>query len=406
MPASQSIYQSKVINQVQSVVIAGYARTPFTKINGALSSLSAVSLGAHSVKAALLKTGIEPSKVDCLIAGQVLQAGCGQNPARQTAIQAGIPLSTPALTVNSVCLSGMEAIASGMRMIESGEAEIVVVVGQESMSMAPHAWIGSRSGKKFGAISLIDTLEIDGLTDAFQEKSMGLSTEEYISDLNISRKEQDQFALVSHLNAANSKDFLSEEIAPIDVVTKNQKVSISLDDGIRPDTTLESLSHLRPAFTQEGTITAGNSSQLTDGAASVIIMSENAAIENQITGLAKIISRALVSGPDYSLHSQPSNAIRAALDKVNIEPSKLSAVEINEAFSAVGIQSTRELKIDPSIVNIHGGAIALGHPIGASGTRIVGHLARTIQLMGKGSLGAAGICGGGGQGSSLILEAI
>lgn len=391
---------------METVVIGGFARTPFTKINGSLSSVNAASLGAHAVKAALLETGINPSKVDYLIAGQVLQAGCGQNPARQTAVLAGIPLNTPALTVNAVCLSGMEAITSGMRMIECGEAEIVVVVGQESMSMAPHAWSGSRSGKRFGAITLIDTLEIDGLTDAFQEKSMGLSTEEYTSNLSISRLEQDQFALISHQNAAISEKFIANEIAPIDVVTRNQVITVSRDDGIRPETSLESLSKLNPAFTKNGSITAGNSSQLTDGAASIILLNEQTAIENKIPAKAKIISRAFVSGPDYSLHSQPSNAIKAALNLANLDSSILSAVEINEAFAAVGIQSIRDLEINPTIVNMHGGAIALGHPIGASGTRIVGHLARTLQLMGKGSIGAAGICGGGGQGSSLILEAI
>lgn len=389
-----------------SVLIVGYARTPFTKMNGALSSVSAVSLGAHAIKAALANAGISPELVDLVYAGQVLQGGAGQNPARQAAVLSGIPLSTPAMTLNAVCLSGIEAIAAGVRLIESGEADVVVAAGQESMSLAPHAWVGSRAGKKYGPVTMIDTLEFDGLTDAFELRSMGSSTEDYISPLAITRADQDAVAARSHQRAFASEVFLSGEIAPFEISTRSGTVTLTSDDGVRPETTEESLAKLRPAFGMEGTITAGNSSQLTDGAAAVVLMSDKAASNAGIPGIAKVLSTAFVSGPDYSLHSQPSNAIKAALAKAKLRTSDLSAAEINEAFAAVGVQSTRDLGIDPEIVNMHGGAIALGHPIGASGVRIVGHLARTLRELGTGNVGAAGICGGGGQGSAVVLEAL
>lgn len=389
-----------------SVLIVGYARTPFTKLNGALSSVSAVSLGAHAIKAALSNAGISPELVDLVYAGQVLQGGAGQNPARQAAVQSGIPLSTPAMTLNAVCLSGIEAIAAGVRLIESGEADVVVAAGQESMSLAPHAWVGSRAGKKYGPVTMIDTLEFDGLTDAFELRSMGSSTEDYISPLAITRADQDAVAARSHQRAFASEVFLSGEIAPFEISTRSGTVTLTSDDGVRPETTEESLAKLRPAFGTEGTITAGNSSQLTDGAAAVVLMSDKAASNAGIPGIAKVLSTAFVSGPDYSLHSQPSNAIKAALAKEKLRTSDLSAVEINEAFAAVGVQSTRDLNINSALVNIHGGAIALGHPIGASGVRIVGHLARTLKDLGAGKIGAAGICGGGGQGSAVVLEAL
>lgn len=389
-----------------SVLIVGYSRTPFTKMNGALSNVSAVQLGAHAISAALTNAGVSPDSVDLVYAGQVLQGGAGQNPARQAAVHAGIPLTTPAMTLNAVCLSGIEAISAGVRLIESGEADVVVAAGQESMSLAPHAWVGSRSGKKYGSVTMIDTLEFDGLTDAFELRSMGSSTEEYIATLGISRSDQDSLAAHSHQRAVASADFLSGEIAPFEIAGRSGTVALSQDDGVRPETTEETLAKLRPAFGAEGTITAGNSSQLTDGAAAVVLMSEKTALAAGITGIAKVLSTAFVSGPDYSLHSQPSNAIKAALAKAKLRTSDLSAVEINEAFAAVGVQSTRDLNIDSALVNIHGGAIALGHPIGASGVRIVGHLARTLKKLGAGKIGAAGICGGGGQGSAILLEAI
>jgi acetyl-CoA C-acetyltransferase len=274
------------------------------------------------------------------------------------------------------------------------------------MSLAPHAWVGSRAGKKYGPVTMIDTLEFDGLTDAFELRSMGSSTEDYISPLAITRADQDAVAARSHQRAFASEVFLSGEIAPFEISTRSGTVTLTSDDGVRPETTEESLAKLRPAFGTEGTITAGNSSQLTDGAAAVVLMSDKAASNAGIPGIAKVLSTAFVSGPDYSLHSQPSNAIKAALAKEKLRTSDLSAVEINEAFAAVGVQSTRDLNINSALVNIHGGAIALGHPIGASGVRIVGHLARTLKDLGAGKIGAAGICGGGGQGSAVVLEAL
>lgn len=389
-----------------STLIVGYARTPFVKFNGSLSGVPATALGAHAITAALARAGISPADVDNVYAGQVLQGGAGQNPARQSAVGAGIPLSTPAMTLNVVCLSGIEAIVAGVRLIESGEADVVVAVGQESMSLAPHVWSGSRAGKKYGALEFLDTVEHDGLTDAFEKRSMGASTEDYIAPLGISRTDQDEVAAASHARLAASQAFLAAEIEPYVVTTRSGSVTIATDDGVRPETTVESLGKLRPAFSPDGTITAGNASQITDGAAAVVLMSESAAAARGITGIARVLSHAFVAGPDYSLHAQPANAINAALTKTSLTTGDLVAVEINEAFAAVAVQSTRVLGVDPAIVNAHGGAIAMGHPIGASGARIVGHLSRRLAAAGSGSVGAAGICGGGGQGSAIVLQAI
>lgn len=393
-------------SSASSTLIVGYSRTPFVKFNGVFAAVPAVALGAHAMTAALARAGVAPDEVDTVFAGQVLQGGAGQNPARQSAVAAGIPLSTPAMTLNVVCLSGIEAIVAGVRLIEAGEADVVVAVGQESMSLAPHVWNGSRAGKKYGAIEFLDTVEHDGLTDAFEKRSMGSSTEDYIAPLGISRLDQDEVAAASHVRLAASQAFLEPEIEPYILTTRAGSISISTDDGGRPETTVESLGKLRPAFSPEGTITAGNASQITDGAAAVVLMSEAAAAARGITGIARVLSHAFVAGPDYSLHSQPANAITAALAKTDVSTSDLVAVEINEAFAAVAVQSTRMLGVDPAIVNAHGGAIAMGHPIGASGARIVGHLARRLAAAGSGSTGAAGICGGGGQGSAIVLQAI
>lgn len=389
-----------------STLIVGYARTPFVKFNGVFASVPATALGAHAMEAALTRAGLAPADVDNVYAGQVLQGGAGQNPARQSAVGAGIPLSTPAMTLNVVCLSGIEAIVAGVRLIEAGEANVVVAVGQESMSLAPHVWSGSRVGKKYGALEFLDTVEHDGLTDAFESRSMGASTEDYIAPLGISRGDQDEVAAASHARLAASQDFLEGEIEPYVLTSRAGSVTILTDDGGRPDTTVESLAKLRPAFSADGTITAGNASQITDGAAAVVLMSESAAAARGITGIARVLSHAFVAGPDYSLHSQPANAINAALTQTTVATGDLVAVEINEAFAAVSVQSTRVLGVDPAIVNAHGGAIAMGHPIGASGARIVGHLARRLAAAGSGSVGAAGICGGGGQGSAIVLQAM
>ena len=389
-----------------SAIIAGYARTPYCKISGALASLSAVQLGTVAAGGALAAAGVTAEQVQHVIGGQVVQTGAGQNPARQTAIAVGVSPNVPAITLNSVCLSGADAVIYASQLIELGQADVVLVVGQESMSQAPHAQLGSRSSKKYGPITMIDTLEIDGLTDAFSGESMGLATEKVTAAAGISREAQDSFAVASHLRAHASRDWVAGEITPVTISGRGGDIVVSEDDGIRSDVSLESVGRLRPAFTKDGTITAANSSPLTDGAAAVVLVSESWAAANGIKGLGRILGYAKVAGPDFSLNLQPSNAITAALEKAGRSTSDLKSVEINEAFASVGVASTQALGIDPAIVNPDGGAIAIGHPIGSSGARIVGHLARNLQKAGSGSIGAIGICGGGGQGVGIVVEAI
>ena len=390
-----------------TVVVAGYARTPFTKFTGQLATESSSKLGAHAIAAALSRAGVKPDEVQRVFAGQVLLGGAGQNPARQAAVGAGIPLTVPAMTINIVCLSGMEAVAAGADLIDKGDADIVVALGQESMSLAPHALLGSRAGKKYGAMELVDLIDHDGLVDSFDRISMGALTEGGNPGLGIDRAAQDAVAAASHQNAAKSRDFLAGEIEPYTVSSRKGDVIVAEDDGVRPDTTVDTLAALKPAFAKEnGTITAGNASQITDGAAALVLMSAQTAAARKVTPLAEIVAHALVAGPDTSLHSQPSNAINAALAKAGLSAKDLVAVEINEAFASVAVQSAKELGISLDIVNPHGGAIALGHPIGASGARLTGTLARQLQAAGKGSLGAAALCGGGGQGSALVLRAL
>lgn len=389
-----------------STVIVGYARTPFVKFNGQFATVPATELGAAAIRAALARAGVAAEDVDKVIVGQVLQGCAGQNPGRQSAVGAGIPLTVPAITLNAVCLSGTEAVVAGVRLIDAGEAHIVVAVGQESMTLAPHAWSGSRAGKRYGAIEVIDTLDHDGLTDAFEKRSMGASTEAGNTRLSLTREDQDACAAASHARLAASQEFLAGEIEPFSVPGRKGPTVVTKDDGLRTDTTPESLAALRPAFGSSGTITAGSASQVTDGAAAVVLMSETIASSRGVPALARVLAHAFVAGPDVSLHAQPANAIIAALAKTSHAISDLAAVEINEAFAAVAVHSTRQLGVDNAIVNAHGGAIALGHPIGASGTRIVGHLARRLAAKGPGSIGAAGICGGGGQGAAVILESL
>lgn len=393
-----------------NVYIAGYARTPFARFTGALASQPATALGSHAIEAALERAGVSPEEVDAVYMGQVLQAGAGQGPARQAAVGAGIPMSVPAMTLNALCLSGLESITAAVRLINAGEADIVVAGGQESMSLAPHV-LPLRAGTKYGAMEALDTVDHDGLTDAFEKRSMGSSTEAGNSDLGLTRERQDDYSASSHQRAAAAADFLAGEIAPITLTSRRGETVVSQDDGVRPETTSGALARLRPAFSPEGTITAGNASQITDGAAAVVVVSERAMAEHGLTPIVKIESHALVAGPDVRLHSQPSNAIRRALERLEgagapIDVSEFKAVEINEAFAAVVLQSTDDLGLDERIVNPMGGAISLGHPIGASGARIVGTLARQLAAMGPGTVGAAGICGGGGQGSAMILRAV
>ena len=386
--------------------IAGYARTPFVKFTGQFATQPATVLSAHAVQAALSRAGVSPDQVDQVVAGQVLQGGAGQNPARQTAVGAGIPMNVPAQTINVVCLSGTEAVSQGARLVNSGEADVVVAVGQESMSLAPHV-MPMRAGTKYGPATLVDTVDHDGLTDAFDRIAMGALTESGNTPLALTREAQDVFSAESHRRAAASAEFLAGEIAPFTVASRRGDTVVSADDGVRADTTAEGLAALRPAFSKDGTITAGNASQITDGAAALVIVSADAVSRLGLSPIASIEATAFVAGPDTHLHSQPANAIKAALAKLDgVTAGDLAAIEINEAFAAVGLQSTKELGVDPARVNVHGGAIALGHPIGASGARIVGTLARQLAEAGSGSLGAVGICGGGGQGSAVVLKAL
>lgn len=389
-----------------SVVIAGYARTPFSRFTGRFADIPASDLAAHAITAALARAGVEPGEVQRLWGGQVLPGAAGQGPIRQAQVAAGIPLSSPAMTINAVCLSGMEAVIAAARTIEAGEHDIVVAAGMESMSRAPHAFIG-RAGVKYGAIEVVDTLEHDGLRDSFEHISMGASTENGNAEHNVTREAQDAWSAGSHQRAAASAEFLAGEIAPYTLTSRAGETVVADDDGVRADTTVETLGRLRGAFSPTGTITAGNSSQITDGAAALVLMSEETAAARGIPALARLEAHAAVAGPDTRLHAQPANAILAALARLGgATPADLARVEINEAFAAVAVRSVELLGISGDIVNAHGGAIALGHPVGASGARIVGTLARQLAAVGSGSLGAAGICGGGGQGSALILRAL
>jgi acetyl-CoA C-acetyltransferase len=389
-----------------SVVIAAYARTPFSRFTGRFADIPASDLAAHAIRAALARASIDPAEVDRIWGGQVLPAAAGQGPIRQAAFAAGIPLTAPAMAINAVCLSGMEAVIAAARNIEAGEHRIVVAAGMESMSRAPHAFRG-RAGVKYGAIEMVDTLEHDALLDSFEHVSMGASTEAGNAENRVTREAQDAWAAGSHQRAVASAAFLADEIAPYTLTSRSGETVVTDDDGVRADTTPESLAKLRGAFSASGSITAGNSSQITDGAAALVLMSEETAAARGITPLARIESHAAVAGPDTRLHAQPANAILAALARLGgVTPADLAAVEINEAFAAVAVRSVELLGISGDIVNAHGGAIALGHPVGASGARIVGTLARQLVAAGSGSLGAAGICGGGGQGSAVVLRAI
>ncbi|MBD7995020.1 acetyl-CoA C-acyltransferase [Arthrobacter sp. Sa2CUA1] len=386
-------------------LVAGYARTPFARFNGVLGSVPATELGGHAAAAALRRAGIRPDQVDRLVAGQVLQGGAGQNPARQTAVAAGIALNVPALTLNAVCLSGMEAVAEAARLVATGEADVVVAVGQESMTRAPHLFHG-RQGQRYGALEVLDSLESDGLSDAFERRSMGASTEDGNTELGLDRETQDAWAARSHQFAAVHASALAAEIAPYTVASRRGETVVDADDGVRPDSTAPSLAGLRTAFAGDGTITAGNSSQISDGAAAVVVVSPEAAGRLGLNPLAVIESHALVAGPGVRLHAQPANAILAALKGVAAEVEDLAVVEINEAFAAVAVHSAQLLGVDPQRVNPRSGAIALGHPIGASGARIVGSLALQLAAKGPGAWGAAAICGGGGQGSAVVLRSV
>src|SRR3954449_1811318 len=388
-----------------SVIVNG-ARTPMGRLLGSLKDFSGADLGGIAIKAALQRSGVRPEQVQYVIMGQVLQAGAGQIPARQAAYKAGIPLSVPALTVNKVCLSGLDAIALADQLIRAGEFDIIVAGGQESMTNAPHLLPKSREGYKYGAIEMLDSMAYDALTDIFDHIPMGEATETVNGRLQLTREEQDEFSARSHQRAAlaQKNGIFDEEITPVLIPQrKGDPIEFREDEGIRGDTTAESLSKLRPAFTKDGTITAGSSSQISDGAAAVVVMSAEKAAELGITPIAEIGAHGVVAGPDATLQSQPSRAIQKACTREGIDPTDLDLVELNEAFAAVGIVSTKELGIDPEKVNPNGGAIALGHPIGMSGARIVLDTALELRRRG-GGVGAAALCGGGGQGDALILH--
>ncbi len=387
------------------VVILSAARTPLGKIKGALASLSAVQLGTIAVRQALERSGIAADDVDTVIFGQVLQAGAGQNPARQTAIGAGIGWDVPATTINKVCLSGLAAVTDAARLIRTGEATVVVAGGQESMTNAPHILPGSRKGWNYGSIQALDSAAHDGLTDAFDGESMGASTEKYTERLGLRREAQDEFAARSHQRAgkAAADGTFDQEIAPVSIPQrKGDPIIVSTDEGVRPDSTAETLAGLRPSFAEGGTLTAGNSSPLSDGAAALVLTSRENAERLGLEWLALVGASGQVAGPDNSLHSQPSRAIDAALRRAGWSVSELDVIEINEAFAAVALQSMSDLGLDPAKVNIHGGAIALGHPIGASGARLAGHAAHELARRGAGRAAVA-LCGGGGQGDALLL---
>jgi len=394
------------MSEPRQPVIVGGARTPVGRLLGSLASKSASELGGVAIAGALRRAGVGPDQVQYVIMGQVLQAGAGQITARQAAVAAGIAMDIPALTVNKVCLSGLDAIALASQLVRLGEYDVIVAGGMESMTRAPHLLLNSRAGYRYGPVTVEDSMALDGLTDAFDHLSMGESTENSGRKLGITRAEQDEFAAMSHQRAAAAakNGLFASEIVAVQVPQRaGEPLSVTEDEGIRPGTTVDTLAKLKPAFGPDGTITAGTASQISDGAAAVVVMSAEAAARTGSTVLAEIGAHGNVAGPDNSLHSQPSNAIKQALAKAGRTVGDLDLIEINEAFAAVAIQSMRDLGVTDDIVNVNGGAIAIGHPIGASGVRIALHLANELRRRG-GGLGAAGLCGGGGQGEALLLR--
>ncbi|MBK8470042.1 MAG: acetyl-CoA C-acetyltransferase [Actinomycetales bacterium] len=389
-----------------SVIVAG-ARTGMGRLLGSLKDFSATDLGGFAIKGALEKAGITGDQVDYVVMGHVLQAGCGQVTARQAAVKGGIPMDVPAITVNKVCLSGINAIATADQLIRSGECEVVVAGGMESMTNAPHLLEKSREGFKYGTVKMRDHMDYDALFDVYTDQGMGNLTEAANSgDREFTRAEQDEFSARSHQLAAKAwKDGLfDDEVVAIAIPQrKGDPVMFKSDEGVRAATTADSLSALRPAFRKDGTITAGSASQISDGAAAVVVMSKAKAEALGLPWLAEIGAAGWVAGPDSTLQSQPAHAVRKACAKEGIEPADLDLLELNEAFAAVGLASTKELGVDPDKVNVNGGAIAVGHPVGMSGARIVLHLALELKRRG-GGVGAAALCGGGGQGDALIIR--
>jgi acetyl-CoA C-acetyltransferase len=387
-------------------VIVGGARTPIGKLSGSLKNFSAMDLGGFAIKEAMSRAGISGDQVDYVIMGHVIQAGAGQITARQAAVKGGIPMTVPALTVNKVCLSGLNAIAMADQLIGYGEFDVVVAGGMESMTQGPYLQPGARAGYRYGDAKLIDATAHDALFCAFDELGMGAATDYYNKAKNLTREEQDEFAAMSHqrATAAGKNGLFEDEIVKVEVPQRRgDPLLVSEDEGVRADTTAQSLAKLRPAFAADGTVTAGSASQISDGAAAVVVMTRAKAEEIGAPILAEIGAHGTVAGPDPSLLSQPSNAIAKALGREGLNPSDVDLFEINEAFASVAIQSMRDLDISPDIVNVNGGAIAMGHPVGASGARLALHLALELGRRG-GGVGAAGLCGGGGQGEALVLR--
>jgi acetyl-CoA C-acetyltransferase len=391
-----------------SVIVAG-ARTPIGKLLGGLSSFSGAELGGLAITEALDRANVAPADVDYVIMGQVLGAGTGQVPARQAASKAGIPLTVPATVVNKVCLSGLNAIYQAHLLIAAGEAEVVVAGGMESMSQAPHLLPRSRTGFRLGDAKLVDSMMHDGLQDAHSHEAMGLDTEHYMHEFpRLTRERQDAFSALSHERAARAaKDGLfAEEIVAVDVPQrKGDPVVVDTDEGVRPGTTGESLGKLRPAFDPNGTITAGNASQISDGASAVVVMSKAAAERHGVEPLGELVSFGMVAGPNTCLMTQPSHSTTVALDKAGLKVSDVDLFEFNEAFAAVSLASMDELGLSDDVVNVNGGAIALGHPIGASGNRLALTLLSELRRRG-GGVGVAALCGGGGQGDALVVRSL
>ena len=389
-----------------SVIVAG-ARTPIGKLSGALASFSAAELGGFAIKAALERAGVAPEQVDYVYMGQVIQAGGGQQNARQAAVKAGIPMTVPSATINKVCLSGINAIFLADQLVQSGMADIVVAGGMESMTNAPYLLPGARAGYRLGDATVVDSMMYDALTCGFDECAMGASVEKYMPGFpQITREAQDTAAAKSHERAAAAiKDGkLAEEIVTVEVPQrKGDPILIDTDEGVRPGTTGESLSSLRPAFAKEGTLTAGNASQISDGGAAVIVTSKAVAERLGVTPLGEVVSYGMVAGPDPSLLTQPSRSTAVALERGGLTVTDLDLIEFNEAFAAVGLASMSDLGVTDEIVNVNGGAIALGHPVGMSGTRVVLTLLYELGRRGGGT-GAAALCGGGGQGDAIVVK--
>ncbi len=399
-------FKRSEVSMPGSVILSG-ARTPVGKMSGALASFSAMDLGGAAIKAALERAGVAPEQVDYIFMGQVLQAGQGQITARQAAVKAGIPMSVPATTVNKVCLSGLNAIYLADLMISAGEAEVVVAGGMESMTNAPYLLPGARAGYRLGDGTLVDSMMYDGLYCQFDHCAMGLGTDNYNLAEGISRERQDAFAALSHERAAVAiKDGrFTSEIVPVEVPQrKGDPIVVDTDEGVRPGTTAESLAALKPAFTKDGTITAGNASQISDGSAALVVTSKARAEALGVEPLGEVLSYGQVAGPDASLLRQPANAIRKALERVGMDVSSVDLFEINEAFAVVGVASMDALGISEAVTNVNGGAVALGHPIGASGARLALTILTELRRRGGGT-GAASLCGGGGQGDALVVRA-